>query len=88
MGFMIEHPDGRRYEVESLDALKQHDGFTIAKVQPRWSVVPEQPKLVKVNRGKNVGEVTLTEGTTMTADVHVGQPLGKWEGTISDGAAE
>ena len=48
MGFMIEHPDGRRYEVESLDALKQHDGFTIAKTQPRWGVVPEQPKPVKV----------------------------------------
>lgn len=85
MAFLIEHPDGRRYEVESLDALKQHDGFTIAKTQPRWGVVPE---LVKVKRGKTVGEVTLTEGTTLTADAHVGQPLGKWEGTIADGAAE
>ena len=47
MSFLIEHPDGRRYEVESLDALKQHDGFTIAKTQPRWGVVPEQPKPVK-----------------------------------------
>jgi len=50
MAFLIEHQDGRRYEVDSLDALKQHDGFVIAATQPRWGVVPEQPKPAPVKK--------------------------------------
>lgn len=47
MSFLIEHPDGRRYELDDLavfEADYKPSGFRIADPQPRWGVVPEPPK--------------------------------------------
>lgn len=71
MAFLIEHPDGRRYELDNYAAFAatyEREGFVIANPQPRWGVLPVPPSTALRDKLRGGGK----KAETTTDDAAVG----------------